>query len=77
MLPTYGVTELKKVVSEILWVRAHFVICCRQYPMLVDGKSDTAPVIQSMLDQPLKFFLQTEGPERDPTWIQSLPNEAL
>ena len=29
------------------------------------------------LDSPLKFYLQTEGPDKDPTWLQSLPNEAL
>ena len=28
------------------------------------------------LDSPLAFFMKTEGPERDPTWVQSLPNEA-
>ena len=29
-----------------------------------------------VLDSPLAFFMKTEGPERDPTWVQSLPNEA-
>ena len=32
---------------------------------------------KSYLDSPLKFFLQTEGPDKDPTWLQALPNEAL
>ena len=30
-----------------------------------------------LLDRPLKCFLQTEGPDKDPTWLQALPNEAL
>eukprot|EP00959_Pyramimonas_sp_CCMP1952_P018676 394590-Pyramimonas_sp.AAC.1 len=29
------------------------------------------------LDSPLKFFEKTEGPDNDPTWVQSLPTEAL
>ena len=32
---------------------------------------------RSYLDSPLKFFLQTEGPDKDPTWLQSLPTNAL
>ena len=34
------------------------------------------PVVLRLLDSPLAFFMKTEGPERDPTWVQSLPNEA-
>jgi hypothetical protein len=34
------------------------------------------PVVLRVLDSPLKFFMKTEGPERDPTWVQSLPSEA-
>ena len=33
--------------------------------------------VKSCLDNPLEFFLQTEGPDQDSTWVQSLPNEAL
>ena len=29
-----------------------------------------------MVDQPHAFFLKTEGPDRDPTWLQTLPSEA-
>ena len=32
---------------------------------------------RSYLDSPLKFFQQTEGPDKDPTWLQSLPTNAL
>ena len=32
---------------------------------------------KSYLDSPLKFFLQTEGPDKDPTWLQAMPSEAL
>ena len=32
---------------------------------------------RSLLESPLKFFLQTEGPDKDPTWLQSLPTNAL
>ena len=34
--------------------------------------------VKNCLDHPLDFFMRTESPEdRDPTWTQSLPNEAL
>eukprot|EP00959_Pyramimonas_sp_CCMP1952_P147909 3095418-Pyramimonas_sp.AAC.1 len=29
------------------------------------------------LDSPLKFFEKTEGADKDPTWVQSLPTEPL
>ena len=32
---------------------------------------------KSYFDSPLKFFLQTEGPDKDPTWLQAMPSEAL
>eukprot|EP00959_Pyramimonas_sp_CCMP1952_P022431 472085-Pyramimonas_sp.AAC.1 len=31
----------------------------------------------SYLDSPLQFFLRTQGPDKGPAWIQSLPGEAL
>ena len=34
------------------------------------------PVVLHVLNSPLKFFMKTEGLERDPTWVQSLPSEA-
>jgi hypothetical protein len=53
----------------------------RQYPALFKPPTDHAdtqgfPVVLRLLDSPLAFFMKTEGPERDPTWVQSLPNEA-
>ena len=33
--------------------------------------------VKSYLNDPLKFFLRTEGPDKDPTWLLSLPNEPL
>ena len=37
----------------------------------------TIKTARSYLESPLKFFLQTEGPDKGPTWLQALPNEAL
>ena len=34
-------------------------------------------LVKHFLDSPLAFCIKTEGPERDPTWLQSLPTEAL
>jgi hypothetical protein len=33
--------------------------------------------VKSYLNDPLKFFLRTEGPDKDPTWLAALPNEPL
>ena len=75
----YGVSELKKVVSEILWVRTYVLGCLCHYPehFLTVSKGEAARVAKRFLDSPLQFFMKTESPERDPTWLQSLPNEAL
>ena len=37
----------------------------------------TIQTVKSYFDSPLKLFLKTEGPDKDPTWLQNLPNEAL
>ena len=34
-------------------------------------------MVKRFLNSPLAFFNKTEGPDRDPTWLQSLPNDAL
>ena len=73
----YGSIELKKVISEILWTRQYIAACCRQYPELISRKAESAVAAQRMLQAPLELFMKTEGPDRDPTWVQSLPNEAL
>ena len=72
----YGASELKKVVVEILWVRAYTQGCISRYPLLIQGKGEASDAMKTMLHQPLKLFLKTEGPDRDPTWVQSLPHEA-
>ena len=41
------------------------------------SEANSLQTARSHLDSPLNFFLQTEGPDKDPTWIQSLPNDAL
>ena len=69
----YGTTGLKKVVSEILWTRAYIVNCCRQCPLLVDSKSETASVMQSMLDQPLIF--SADGRSRARSDLDSIASE--
>ncbi len=81
----YGATELKRVICEILWVRSYIRTVSRQYSEL--SKSQTNPadkqglytvlLVKHYLDSPLAFFMKTEGPERDPTWLQALPTEAL
>ena len=81
----YGATELKRVICEILWVRSYIRAVYRQYSEL--SKSQTNPadkqglytvlLVKHYLDSPLAFFIGTEGPERDPTWLQALPTEAL
>ncbi len=52
----------------------------RQHPELLRPPTDLADKqgfpASRVLDSPLAFFMKTEGPERDPTWVQSLPNEA-
>ncbi len=50
-------------------------------PLVFQPQTDHAenlvyPVALGVLGSPLRFFMKTEGPERDPTWVQSLPNEA-
>ena len=73
----------KKVISDIVWVRTYFKALLRQYPAVIavnagDGKATTnVAACKQYLESPLEFFSKTEGPSRDPTWIQSLPNEAL
>ena len=81
----YGVSELKRVIPEILWVRSYIRTISRQYPELFKLQTDpadkqgllTLTLVKHYLDSPLPFFIKTEGPERDPTWLQALPTEAL
>ena len=73
----YGVSELKKVVTEILWVRTFVLNFRRQYPEVLKSRGEATLVAQRFLDSPLHLFMKTESPERDPTWVQSLPTAAL
>jgi hypothetical protein len=51
----YGVSELKKVVSEILWVRTYVLNCRRQYPEVLKNRCEATLVAQRFLDSPLHF----------------------
>ena len=81
----YGAAELKRVIAEILWVRTYMKKMQQQCPELVKSPSDATggsvksqvPLAKRCLDSPLALFMQTESPDRDPTWVQALPNEAL
>jgi hypothetical protein len=64
-----------------------FSTCCNSDASTVADSSVTAAAsvaaantiqtIKSYFDSPLKLFRLHEGPDRDPTWVQNLPNEAL
>jgi hypothetical protein len=78
----YGVAELKRIIPEILWARSYVGACVRQYPEVFKSPNDAADsrrasLVRRFLDSPLAFFVKTESPQRDPTWLQSLPTEAL
>ena len=78
----YGTKELAKVIGEILRGRSYMKATVAKHnevfkPTSSAGSGLYQPVVmQSMVDQPHAFFLKTEGPDRDPTWLQSLPTEA-
>ena len=42
-----------------------------------NGGDPSISLAKRYLDSPLAFFLRTEGPARDPTWLLSLQTEAL
>ena len=87
------IAELKRVIPEILWTRTYFAKFLKAYPELGNSSASAAdtddvpakqflkqsamPMVKRFLNSPLVFFTQTEGPDRDPTWLQSLPNDAL
>ena len=57
----------------------------RKYPEVLnpccssDGPTtkEACLALKSYIENPLKLFLLTEGPDKDPTWLQTLPNEAM
>ena len=77
----YSVIDFKEnVIPRILWARQYMRTTSRQHPELFRSPTVLAdkqglPASRA-LDSPLAFFMKTEGPERDPTWAQSLPSEA-
>ena len=77
----YGVAELKRIIPEILWTRTYFKAFLRKYHMVFSSSPSAADspmsLVKLFLDSPLAFFSKTEGPERDMTWLHSLPTEAL
>ena len=78
----YGAAELKKVIEEIKWTRTYAISVCKKFPELMKdaapaGSASPAAVCKAFVQSPLAFFEKTESPERDPTWTQSLPTEAL
>ena len=88
----YASAGLAEVISEILWTKTYVTPMLRKYPEVFGTgcnseasttADESAKAVQSIktaksyLDSPLKFFLQTEGPDKDPTWLQALPHEAL
>ena len=86
----YSASALGDVISEILWGKTYVASFLRKYPEVLNSccdsnasttaivaASESIKTVKSYLDNPLKFFLQTEGPDKDPTWLQALPNEAL
>jgi hypothetical protein len=76
----YGVMELKKAVAEVLWVRSYQKSCIVKFPEMFKSQAESAtkiPEIKQILDSPLQFYNMTEGRDRDLTWTQTLPTEAL
>ena len=64
------------------WATTYAASVVRQVPELLEyrcnsGAIATIQTARSDLEGSLKFFVKTEGPDRDPTWLQSLPSEAL
>ena len=84
----YASSTLGDAVSEILWVKNYVTVFLRTYPAVCDPGCDSAVTAHNQVDvasmqlaksymhSPLKFFLCTEGPDKDPTWLQSFPNPA-
>ena len=47
------------------------------HPLSAIAAAQSIKTVKSYLDNPHEFFLRTEGPDKDPTWLLALPNEAL
>ena len=79
MADPYGVQELSRVIAEILWVRSYEKAFMKAHPEVFQSlaASDMTAKAKRLLNSPLDFFLKTEGPDRDPTWLQSFQTDAL
>ena len=85
----YTSRTIEDGVAEILWAKSYIAALMKKYPEVWNASCNSATsttvvsatksikTAKSYLESPLKFFLQTEGPDKDPTWLQALPNEAL
>ena len=70
----YSTLVLPKIVDDILWVRSYERSFARRYQDIFDETQNSA---LSYINNPLDFFRLTEGPNKDPTWVQSYGAEAL
>ena len=78
----YSAKELHSIIGEILWKRTYMTNLVRKYPEVLnpccnsDGSTtkEACLALKSYIENPLKLFLLTEGPDKDPTWLQTLPN---
>ena len=83
----YACSGLGDAISEILWVKNYVAAFLRNYPAVFNTDCNSLPphkpvdvdairLAKSYMHSPLKFFRCTEGPDKDPTWLQSFPNDA-
>ena len=79
-----SVEELKckgGTVQRLLWQRRYISKMLTEFPEMLQT-TDAASVskllaVSQLLQSPSELFEKTEGKNRDPTWLTTLPNEAL
>ena len=47
------------------------------FPRVAVNAGPARVFVKQWLDSPLAFFMKTESTDRDATWLQALPSEAL
>ena len=64
-------------------MKQYVAVFLRHYPAVSTARNslnqvdvDAMRLARSYMLSPLKFFLRTEGPDKDLTWLQSFPNDA-
>ena len=79
-----SVEELKckgGTVQRLLWQRRYISTMLTEFPDMLkttDGASVSKLLaVSQLLQSPSELFEKTEGQNRDPTWMNTLPNEAL